>query len=154
MILTNCRSRSLFFHSENGKGFMTLGLRRTFSHFNELLKCDSFYCRVTYSCLCFQYLPPLRATGFLFEEVSPVPSALSVIGFFPWRAVQLWAHLDKTLVFGFLTKYLWGLSPGRADGPGTGAGQGSSKRVRIISYLSADCYAPCTLLSFFLSCSF
>lgn len=49
------------------------------------------------------------------------------LDFFPWKAVQLWAYLDKTLVLGFLTKYLWGLFPGA----GTGAGQGSSKPVRI-----------------------
>lgn len=104
MILTNFRSSSWFFHSESGKGFMKLGLGRTFSDFNELLKCaDRFYCRVTCSCLCFQYLPPPRATGFQFEEVSPVPSALSVIGFFPPKGCAAFGHvLTKHL---FLTSF-------------------------------------------------
>lgn len=81
---------------------MKLGLGRTFSHFNELLKCDSFYFRVTCSCLCFQFLPPLRATGFQFEEVPPVPSALSVIGlFFPERLFSFGHILTKPLYLGF-----------------------------------------------------
>lgn len=154
MILTNCRSSSLFFHSESGKGFMTLGLRRTFSHFNELLKFDSLYCRVTCSCLCFQYLPPLRATGFQFEEVPPVPSALSVIGFFfPWKAVQLWAYLDKTLYLVFwlsifevcLLEVLM-----VQDKVATNVWEYFLSQCRL-------CYTPCTggvSFIFFLCCSF
>lgn len=47
--------------------------------------------------------------------------------FFPLKGCAALGISWQNIVFGFLTKYLWGLSPGSADGPG----HGSNKRVRI-----------------------
>lgn len=52
----------------------------------------------------------------VWRSVSSSICSVSHWIFSPWKAVQFWAHFDKTLVFRFLTKYLWGLSPARANG--------------------------------------
>lgn len=118
MFLTNFRSSSLFFHSAGGKGFMKLVLGGTFSHFNELWNVLTvFIAEWHVHVYVSSTFPHSEQLDFSLKKCLQFHLLCQSLDFFfPWKAVQFWAHLDKTLVFRFLTKYLWGLSPARASG--------------------------------------